>query len=141
MKCKFILAVSFLALALVSCGNSQKQAETQVAATGQQTAVADYCGTYQGVLPCADCEGIKTTLVIRNDCTYDLKSEYLGKDEGVFETSGVYNMKQSDLIELVTPSSGAKTYYKISKNTLLRTDSIGQNYLGDTAEYYKLTKK
>ena len=138
MRRKSFWAVPLLALALTACGNSQKQTET---VAQQQTSAPNYCGTYQGVLPCADCEGIQTTLVIRNDRTYDLTSEYLGKEDGEFKTSGVYNMKQSDLIELVTPSSGVKTYYKISKNTLLRVDSAGNDYLGDTAAYYKLTKK
>ena len=33
-------------------------------------------GVYQGVLPCADCEGIKTTLVLNYDGTFSLSEEY-----------------------------------------------------------------
>ena len=34
------------------------------------------------------------------------------RENGIFEESGVYNMIGENIIELVTPSSGAKTYYK-----------------------------
>lgn len=142
MRIKFY-AATLLVLALTACGGSQSQNEKNEVATQQEMKSEGYYGTYLGVLPCADCEGIKTTLVIRNDRTYDLVSEYLStkKMPEPVKTSGVYNMKQSDLIELVTPSSGAKTYYKIVKNTLVRTDSVGEDYLGEMSENYKLTKQ
>ena len=47
-------------------------------------------GVYEGTLPAADCKGIKTMLVINEDKTYTLKSEYIGKKDATFETCGVY---------------------------------------------------
>lgn len=43
---------------------------------------------YQGVLPCADCPGIKTTLTLYRDqdgkaSRYELNQEYLGVDRGM----------------------------------------------------------
>ena len=72
---------------------------------------------------CADCGGIKTTLKINSDATYDLRSEYLGEENGIFEESGVYNMIGENIIELVTPSSGAKTYYKVLDDAVVLSDS------------------
>ena len=83
----------------------------------------DCYGTYEGILPCADCGGIKTTLKINSDATYDLRSEYLGEENGIFEESGVYNMIGENIIELVTPSSGAKTYYKVLDDAVVLSDS------------------
>jgi copper homeostasis protein (lipoprotein) len=37
---------------------------------------------YEGVLPCADCEGIQTALLLRPDGVYFLRSEYLGEPAG-----------------------------------------------------------
>ena len=34
---------------------------------------------------CADCGGIKTTLKINSDATYDLRSEYLGEENGILK--------------------------------------------------------
>ncbi|MFA6686044.1 MAG: copper resistance protein NlpE, partial [Desulfuromonas sp.] len=52
----------------------------------------DWAGTYVGILPCADCSGIRTTLTLSPAHTYVLKSTYLGVevpdpeyiDQGVF---------------------------------------------------------
>ena len=33
----------------------------------------DYIGTYKGILPCADCEGIETELELNSDKTYEIK--------------------------------------------------------------------
>ena len=54
---------------------------------------------------------------------YDLRSEYLGEENGIFEESGVYNMIGENIIELVTPSSGAKTYYKVLDDAVVLSDS------------------
>jgi len=37
----------------------------------------DWAGTYEGVLPCADCPGIRTTLTLRSDDSFELSSVYL----------------------------------------------------------------
>ncbi len=39
----------------------------------------DWPGTYQGILPCADCEGIKTQLLINKDLNYILRLSTWGK--------------------------------------------------------------
>jgi len=36
-----------------------------------------WAGLYEGVLPCADCPGIKTRLTLRHDGSYELVTEYL----------------------------------------------------------------
>ena len=40
----------------------------------------DWAGTYRGVLPCADCPGIETTVTLRADGTYSATSRYLERD-------------------------------------------------------------
>ncbi|WP_349936624.1 copper resistance protein NlpE N-terminal domain-containing protein, partial [Bacteroides cellulosilyticus] len=50
-------------------------------------------------------------------------SQYLGEENGIFEESGVYNMIGENIIELVTPSSGAKTYYKVLDDAVVLSDS------------------
>lgn len=111
-----------------------------MAADTVNTGNENYYGTYEGTLPCADCGGIKTTLKINSDTTYELRSEYLGKKDGVFEKNGVYNMLGENIIELVPPSSGNRTYYKILDGALVLSDSVGTLDDSELVEYYVLRK-
>ena len=99
-------------------------------------------GTYEGTLPAADCEGIKTILVINEDKTYTLKSEYIGREDATFETSGIYHIIGDSIMELVTPSSGEKTYYRMLNNRqVMLSDKEGTISQSLLAEHYILNKK
>ena len=57
-------------------------------------------GTFEGILPCADCQGIKTELALYQDAansennTYTLKETYLGNQTGdtSFNSSGKWDI-------------------------------------------------
>lgn len=55
----------------------------------------DWEGSYSGVLPCADCRGVETTVEISKDNTFDLKQAKLSFDGAVkgevYETSGNFS--------------------------------------------------
>ena len=139
---KLILAMALVvALLSTACsgGGNTVPAPRETAATPTDTA---YCGTYQGTLPAADCPGIKTVLTIAADSTYTLSSQYIDRQAQPVVTSGVYHLKQGGkLIELVTPSSGEKTYYKIKDaKSIVMTDSAGIEPQGPTAKFYVLKR-
>lgn len=134
-----------MALLLTACGNGTKSNpanadSTTVETTDTVSQDTTYCGTYKGTLPAADCPGIKTVLTIKADSTYRLTSDYINQKNGHSEESGIYH-KSGDVIELVTPSSGDKTYYKVKNaNSIIMTDSTGTEPQGETAKMYILTK-
>lgn len=132
------LVVALLSTACSGGGNTAP-APRETAAPTTDTA---YCGTYQGTLPAADCPGIKTVLTIAADSTYTLSSQYIDRQAQPVVTSGVYHLKQGGkLIELVTPSSGEKTYYKIKDaKSIVMTDSAGIEPQGPTAKFYVLKR-
>lgn len=132
------LIVALLSTACSGGGNTAP-APRETAAPTTDTA---YCGTYQGTLPAADCPGIKTVLTIAADSTYTLSSQYIDRQAQPVVTSGVYHLKQGGkLIELVTPSSGEKTYYKIKDaKSIVMTDSAGVEPQGPTAKFYVLKR-
>ena len=142
MKTSFVWAIALLMM--MSCNSTQKnnaQAENEETRVETAATSALAYGTYTGTLPAADCEGIKTTLTINEDKTYTLISEYIGVKDGTFETSGVYNLINPTLLELVTPSSGDKTYYKVlDGNRVMLSDKEGTVNEGSLAEHYILTK-
>ena len=47
----------------------------------------DWYGSYAGVVPCADCAGIETSIPLNEDLSYQLRTRYLGKDDSSTCTS------------------------------------------------------
>lgn len=92
---------------------------------------------YEGVLPCASCEGIQTTLTLQADNSFELKSIYLGKDESIFKVAGKFDWDSNG--SKITLSDGSK--YLVGENQLLMLDTEGNRITGGLAEHYILKKK
>ena len=139
------LAVFGLVIASCQCNNTKDNSKKATVAVQEVSAdtrsTNSFCGTYEGTLPAADCAGIRTTLVLNEDTTYDLTSVYLTEEPQEFKTSGVYEREGEQLIILITPSSGEKTYYRILENAVALVNAEGQMAEGEMAELYVLKKK
>ncbi len=143
-KNKFLLlsASLIVAVGMSACsGSSKKTSEQQETETvvEEVSVVKPFIGTYEGTLPCADCDGNKVTLSILEDGTYQLKNVFLGKEDNNFEECGTYE-ENNGIIVLVTPSSGNKTYYKVQDNSVVMCDSEGNVNQGELADMYVLKK-
>lgn len=129
MKMIFLWAI--FGVVMISCNSSQKNnapIKNSEIKTESQAQTSNLFGTYEGTLPAADCEGIKTILVINEDAT--------------FETSGIYHIIGDSIMELVTPSSGEKTYYRMLNNRqVMLSDKEGTISQSLLAEHYILNKK
>lgn len=69
-----------LALAVGLWGCSSQPATTAKAVDGHNSRNSlSWAGVYEGVLPCADCPGIKTQLTLRRDGSYELVTQYLDR--------------------------------------------------------------
>ena len=127
MKMIFLWAI--FGVVMISCNSSQKNnapIKNSEIKTESQAHTSNLFGTYEGTLPAADCEGIKTILVINEDKTYTLKSEYIGREDATFDT----------------PSSGEKTYYRMLNNRqVMLSDKEGTISQSLLAEHYILNKK
>ncbi len=154
------MAISFTSLIIFSCESKKEQSinnteeiivdsstvnvpkdslTTNIDEHNSKTSV-DWVGTYEGVLPCADCEGIKTTLTINKDETYTLSQEYLNKnlkleDKGTFEWT-----KDGGSIKISTKDNGIYNY-KVGENQIFSLDQEGKEITGSLAEKYILKKK
>lgn len=95
-------------------------------------------GTYYGVLP----SDVETTLTLNADSTYQLEQDYVDQKDGHDEASGVFKVLDSNVLMLVRPSSGEHTFYKVKDaNSIVMTDSVGNEPEGETAKFYVLKKK
>lgn len=142
----FLIAFAAAALIVAGCRSNTKKENAGKPACCTEAVPTEKCascfyGTYEGTLPAADCEGIRTTLVLNEDTTYDLTTVYLDGKEEEIKTSGVYERSGEDLIILITPSTGFKTYYKIVENGVALTDAEGKSAEGELAEFYILKRK
>ena len=146
MKKISLLLVATATLFLASCSSKESKTTEQEGATQtevtEEVATPAYVGTYEGTLPAADAAGFKTTLTINADMTYQLTQVAEGgKEEHKTEESGTYNLLENDVLELITPSTGAKTYYKVLDNSVaLVSDATGTLAEGELADKYILNK-
>lgn len=102
----------------------------------------DWMGTYSGILPCADCMGIQTKLVLKGDETLEITSIYLGKEheEVNFETIQLPFEWEEDGNSISFMQYGQKQYYKVEENQLRFLDSDKQIIRGELEQNYLLKK-
>lgn len=143
---KKLSLVAVAALALSACNNkSQKNEVTEEPLTTEiqkEETTKDLNGIYKGTFPCADCEGIETTLTLNSDHTFELQSLYLGKENKPFTEKGTYIWDETNSeITLNTEGDPSKPKYKSENNTLILLDANGQKNTGELASMYVLTKE
>lgn len=138
----FTLLTAFLA---IGCESKKEEAvmeqPTEVIDEHNAKNSLDYLGTYKGTLPCADCEGIETLIVLNKDETYEIKTKYLGKGDNSFSDLGSYTwMEDGNTLEFESTDSEV-TYYFVSENKLIALDQEGNRITGDLAQFYELNKQ
>lgn len=150
MKTKFYL-IATLVVVMGSCAKKEKAQESVEEVTDSLEVVApdmhtakislDYMGYYSGVTPCADCEGIETSISLEDEKNYVLKTKYLGKkDAKVYEQRGVYSWNEAgNTITLEGIENGPSRYF-VGENTLTQLDLEGNKIEGNLADKYVLTK-
>lgn len=114
-------------------------ADADVSTTAVSVNPSDFEGTYEGTVPCEDCDGIQTTIVINNDRTYRISSTYLGKNK-TLEDNGLYELIQNaSAIHLKGKDTDLKL--RIGEDRLLELDTDGKVVQGRNAPQYVYTKK
>ncbi|HWK52904.1 MAG TPA: copper resistance protein NlpE N-terminal domain-containing protein [Hyphomicrobiales bacterium] len=135
-----LIAAGCLSLLFMAggCAPLTEQAGVADAAHNSRNAL-DWAGTYRGVLPCADCEGIETVVTLNADGTYTGSTRYLGErgldtddEQGTFQWDEGGNA--------ISLSGGDPARYQVGENRLTRLALDGSVITGVLAEHYVLTK-
>jgi len=145
-----MFAVSILGIILNACNNNagkqreldaQKNEHTVIDGHNSQNSL-DWVGVYEGTLPCADCEGIKTTIELNSDLTYIKKEEYLENKnkKNKFEENGKFEWNTTGSV-IILNNSKKRRQYKVGENKIIHLDNDGQEIPGDLSEMYVLKKK
>lgn len=99
----------------------------------------DWAGTYRGVLPCADCEGIETIVTLGSDGSYTSQSRYLGKGKEIFSERGNFTWNAAG--SQVTFDGSQPARYAVGENKLTRLSLDGTSITGPLAEHYVMAKQ
>lgn len=101
----------------------------------------DWSGTYNGVLSCADCPGINTTISLSGNNTYTIVTKYERKNkiESVSQ-EGSFIWVDGSTIKLLDRKN-EPAFYFVAENKLIQLDLAGKKIKGSIAEKYILTKQ
>ncbi|HMW94380.1 MAG TPA: copper resistance protein NlpE N-terminal domain-containing protein [Chitinophagales bacterium] len=135
------LVLALFALATYSCANLKNNASTETPDGHTAQNSLDWQGTYSGVLPCADCEGIETELKLNNDQTYSLTNKYLdGKNSSTDTLTGTFIWKGNN-VELERKIKDIRPdVFKVEENQVKQLDLEGKEVTGELANAYILKK-
>ncbi|MFB2532747.1 copper resistance protein NlpE [Paracoccus sp. p3-h83] len=84
----------------------------------------DWAGRYEGVLPCASCEGIQTVILLGDDNTYQIVETYLGEKDGEFVEDGTFTWGKDG--NTITLDDEDKRAYLVSEHQLIQLDADGK---------------
>lgn len=155
MKKKYFLLLAIMFI--IGCtSNSPKKNEDKTAVVATVNVAADsssakdmheaknaldWTGTYEGNLPCADCEGIQTEVQLNKDDTFIMTTGYEGKKKIEHtENKGSFIWVDGSTIKL-EDASHKPVYYFVGENYLKQLDITGKEITGALAEKYILKKQ
>ena len=141
MKIKLVkIILVAIVLGIASCNSAQKSKTKQVIPVGDNSRTSlDWNGRYQGIIPCADCEGIKTQLTLKEDLTYTLETKYLGSSNDVIKVEGKFSWNEKG--NTITLDNSNKQQYFVGENLLFHLDKNGKRITGELADKYALEKE
>jgi len=144
MKKLFIPAILLLAIQIQSCqsnssSNSSSTTDSSyVDTTHTSQNSLDWAGTYDGIVPCADCSGIKTTITLKDDDSFTYQAEYLEKNTSVQDSGKFMWHDNGSIVHLM--GKDLNTKYQVGENILIQLDTEGKVIEGAIAEKYYLNK-
>lgn len=147
---KIILSSFILVFLIVAC-NSSKKTENQNSNTNAETSEViadshnaqnslDYYGIYEGITPCADCEGIKVTVTLNKDTTFALQNVYLKGGEEILPTefTGKFTWNDNGSIITLNGVKEAPSLFFVTEGKIIIVDEKGNKIDTELEEYYIL---
>ena len=123
MKTAILSVVAACTLfSLIGCNN---RTEVEVLQPTRAAELKPMQQSWRGILPCADCEGIETSLFLEKDGTWVMNERYQGvRDEpSSFASYGTWARTADKLV--LTDSKGEKSYYRAKGEALEMLDREG----------------
>jgi heat shock protein HslJ len=139
-----VVGILSLMIGLNACkGKQEKQnvPDEAIDAAHNSRNSLDWNGVYTGVIPCADCPGIRTKVVLNTDNTYTISREYVDRKDGLYNYSGSFVWDEDGgVISVKEDDREPATRFKVGENILIQLDMEGNVITGDLADNYVLVK-
>lgn len=131
---------AFLLAALVMTGGcaapSGKTEPTNPDPAHNTRNALDWAGAYRGVLPCADCPGIETIVILQGDGTYHTQYRYLERGERIFTAQGQFSWNAAG--DTISLDGQPPEQYFVAEGRLIRLAADGSRIAGALAAHYVL---
>lgn len=89
----------------------------------------DWFGTYEGTLPCADCKGTKTMIVLNEEWNFTAKEDCLKKSDKEIESDGKFTWHTDGVIIKLAKGKDDSTSYKVVENAIIELDTEGNEII------------
>lgn len=121
-KIVFSVIAACSLFALFGCNH---RAETDTVQPAAMEELKPMQQSWRGVLPCADCEGIDTSLFLEKDGTWVMNEHYQGarREPSSFASYGTWARTADKLV--LTNSKGEKSYFRAKGDKLEMLDRNG----------------
>jgi hypothetical protein len=99
-------------------------------------------GVFYGFLPCSDCNGIKTTLSLKQNNNYLIVTQQAKESSREFYEKGKYTWDDETKTVVLTPKKDAPTrkFHIENDSTIIQLNDDGSQVSGDKAEKYTLRR-
>lgn len=150
---KTLFQLSFLALLSLSACKSENHSDSTNNALAQNESASeavshtaikarDHIGLYQGMLPCADCEGIETSLYLMANNAYLLTKVYKGMaDDKAYKEIGDFEWNADGTTVTLSNIENAPNQFIVEDTRAIQLDMEGKKIEGELAELYVLVKQ
>lgn len=98
----------------------------------------DWAGSYSGVLPCASCPGIETTVTLGADGSFERRMVYIEESPVPVVETGRFEWDETGRTITATGDGFEAQRYQVGEHRLFHLDQDGQRIEGDLAARYVL---
>lgn len=98
----------------------------------------DWAGRYSGVLPCASCPGIETTVTLGQDGSFERRMVYIDESPMPVVETGSFTWDEAGRSITATGDGFEPQRYQVGEHRLFHLDRDGQRIEGDLAANYVL---
>lgn len=122
--------------------NSQQQETDHSAHVTPIDKSQDFHGVFYGYLPCNDCNGIKTTLSLKQNNNYLLVTQPARESSREYYEKGKYSWDDQNQTVVLTPNKEATVhqYHIENEGTLIQLNSDGAKTPSELASRYTLRR-
>jgi uncharacterized membrane protein len=141
---KLTCLLIFYSLLLYACNNATDNRTTANDSVKTEPVAIDSValkatGIYGGFVPCADCEGIITYLLLNPDMSYRMEETYYKKDDKVVTSNGTWKMENGKIV--LYDNKQVKLSFLPDGDKVWQLDSEGNRISGNLGDKYVLNKQ